>query len=167
MDNLDIEREFRQYAEFQQSLESDDVIEIAKALAGAKNASGLLKEAIDLASTTKNADLVRNLSKLNLEMASVENALATTQREVTALENENAALRQQLKETQSPSLKIIRKNGLSYVEGDEATPICAGCYSSKKQVIPLNFKPVPPAVRQGNPANRYKCPSCEAVAYQQ
>lgn len=167
MEELDIEAEFRQYAELQQALESGDVITITAALAGAKNASSLIKEAMDLASTVKNADLVRSLSKLNLEMANVENALATAQREATALEDENIALKKQLKEAQSPSVKIIRKSGLSYVEGDEETPICASCYGATGKVIPLNFSPLPPQLRAGNSQERYKCSNCDAIVYQQ
>jgi len=169
MDSEGLESEFRQYAELQQTAEllsGDEVIEIVKALAGVKNTTSILKEAIDLAKTTENADLIRKLSKLDLEMAEVESELAKAKRETTALEDENASLRKQLQEALSPIIKVVRRNGLSYVEGDKETPICAGCHGSSGSIIPLNI-----AVKVETPGitlpagEKYKCPSCGAIAY--
>ena len=65
-------------------------MDIAKTLAALKNAGALTQDALSLVDAVKNAELYRKLSKLNLEMAGIENALAETQREATRLESENA-----------------------------------------------------------------------------
>lgn len=135
---MTLEEEFREYANRNNDGEYAELIEIVKALTGMKNGTGLLKEAIELANETKNADLIRSLSKLNLEMATVESELAISKRKAVLMEAEIESLVKTVEALRHPSDEPVERNGLYYTGNGGKGPYCPRCWDENKKFIRLS-----------------------------
>lgn len=112
------------------------------------NATTLAKQLFDLASASKNADLLSLIADLRIELAELKGEVAT-------LMTENTTLKQQLaKAAKKANLPELELRG-DYLYDGEVGPYCPGCYDVSEQAIRL--------VRQHLPARmlgEFKCPCC-------
>lgn len=124
--------------------------EMINAVKGVQIASELTKETLEAVRELENAQLVRSMSQLLLELSKVEASLAQTNRQVTALEEELAEIKRQKGEK-----LLIGEDGL-YRSADGNGPYCVACYEGRKQAITLTKTSGVLKSMRGE----WKCPIC-------
>jgi hypothetical protein len=133
-------------------------IEIGAALRSLGAAVGLAKTVMDVAKKTDNAELIRAIADLNLEMATANLGMADLTNQLAELKQENIQLKgkiRELEESAKPERQLsIGEDGFYYdAIGDG--PFCTGCFDGKGKTIRLQLES-PPFTTFG----KYKCPSC-------
>jgi predicted RNase H-like nuclease (RuvC/YqgF family) len=158
---MNLEDEFECYAaiaKLTEEFEDMTPAEVTATITGIRFLFDTLRNATQASDQAKNADLIRAIAQLNLEVAKIESELATKTREVTRLEQEAIELREKIARLDAqPNEKLNRKNEFYYRENDEI-PCCPRCYESEKKVIHLNKPPVPLETM-----TYYRCPECRTT----
>ena len=143
---MDIEIEFRQYAELMQvasslGMEPMALTAIAKAMGAGKTAIDITKAMTDLVGKTQNAELIDQMADLKLAMADLKIALADAKEETLEFQARNKELEKQLAEAKSPKIKLVRKEGSRFYYKEDSTddtPYCPQCWDNEQKLSVIN-----------------------------
>jgi DNA-binding transcriptional MerR regulator len=143
-DNLEIE--FREHAKIVDAIETIreaidngmSIDQVAKALAGTKNAIDLVGKIGDLATKATTLDLQENIIALRNDLIDVKESLLEIKTERLELKEKVFKLEEENKELKNPKIKLTIRDGV-YYDKDNDGPFCTGCYDNNKKVIRFNY----------------------------
>ena len=160
MNHEDLEGEFLQYASIVKLTEGQEMtgIETAALVASIKNGLDLFKNIADAKDEAKCTELIRVISKMNGELAKLENELADRLRESTAKDNEIAEFKEQVKQLKEKPQSLTLKGKFYYKQNDER-PFCPVCYDSTDLKISLLTEAT--EMEQSAFGYQYKCVTCK------
>ena len=149
---LSLEKAFREF-------DMATGIEIGAALRSLGAAVSLAKTVMEVAKKTDNAELIRAIADLNLEMATANLGMADLTNQLAELKQENIQLKgkiRELEESAKPERQLgIGKDGFYYT-GTGDGPFCTGCYDKDAKTIRLQ-----PQNSRLKVLGKYKCPGCD------
>jgi hypothetical protein len=131
--------------------------EISSAIKSLGAAVSLAKTVMEVAKKIDNAELIRAIANLNLEMATANLGMADLTNQLAELKQENVQLKgkiRELEESAKPERQLnIGEDGFYYTGAGDG-PFCTGCFDINGKTIRLQED------KSEISFGKYKCPSC-------
>jgi gas vesicle protein len=148
---LSLEKAFREF-------DMATGIEIGAAIKSLSAAINLAKTAVEVAKKIDNAELIRAIADLTLEMANANLGVADLTNQLAELKQENGQLKgkiRELEESAKPERQLsIGEDGF-YYGGFGDGPFCTGCFDKNGKTIRLQLEK-----SEFKFFGKYKCPGC-------
>lgn len=116
--------------------------DIEGAIRGSSSVIKLIRDLTDIANKTGNAELIRAIASLNLEVAEGNLKLADVTNQLAELKQENSSLKQENSRLEDELLKLQEESSTDldyrcglYYDKDKPEPFCPNCYASKKKTM--------------------------------
>ena len=138
---MDLESEFEGYASLMKLAEGEAMtgVEIGAVITALRNSFDIVKNSVDAVDAGKQAELIRAIASMNLELSKLEGELAAKNRDVLRLTEENTSLAKQLAELKKPSIEnLVCKGSEYFTEESNRGPYCPNCYENGGLRILLN-----------------------------
>jgi hypothetical protein len=161
-DMMHIEKEFEGYATFVRLAEDQGMTlaDITAVINAIRFAGSAFDEVADVKDKTKFATLLRAIADADLAAAKLEVEMAGSLREVVALKEEVERLEKENESLRYPTFEMtVKEDGLTYVKGGLAKPICTNCSDSKRKPMYLSYVSIDESLRY------WKCSACESKEF--
>ena len=113
-------------------------LEITGTIQSIRAAIGLAKSITEVAKKLDNAELIRLIADLNLEMADANLKLANINNELAEMKQGNLQLREQIRKLESDQSRnrpLIKSDNGMYFTDDGEGPFCPNCYNNSERTL--------------------------------